>query len=174
LNFIYKSQYGKEGEEHNLFKQDYDIGLGYSLNDHWTISLNYKQEYERDTEGWLIEKRPHINLKYRWQWGPFRLENRNRTEFRFKENSDYVTRYRNKLSINIPLHWLMKQYNLYFANELFYNLNDEGFNRNRFYVGFFRNFKKFKPEIFGFWQYSEDDPSWVSEFILAFKLSLKL
>jgi hypothetical protein len=122
----------------NLYYQQSDIGFIYSgLADWIDIGLNYGLVFEKDdkTDRWHRENRPHVNLTFKWKMWNLSLSDRNRFEYRDRENAKDLWRYRNKFTIKTP--WKLTAWKLkpYVADEIFINLDDEHFNRNRFYAG---------------------------------------
>ena len=70
-----------------------DGGLSSRLKYWFYIGLNYRQIYEKKNGEWKEENRPHINGTFKWKWQEFKLENRNRFEYRIREEKKDVWRY---------------------------------------------------------------------------------
>jgi hypothetical protein len=170
----YQSHFGKAGTDHKLFKNITDLSLWYLVNKNLIVSIDYKQEYTRENEDWLIERRPHVNLRVRWEWLKLLFEDKSRIELRYFENSAFESRYRNRLWIRFPLQYFNLSIQPYVANEIFFNLNADGFNRNRIYLGLMVRINKIQPEVVGFWQITDEQVDWIQEFVLAFRLMLFL
>ncbi|MFC1590170.1 DUF2490 domain-containing protein [Candidatus Omnitrophota bacterium] len=84
----------------DFYYQHSDIGLGYSAIKKWlTLGINYRHIYEEKKGGWMVESRPHLNIAAKWKLYDCRFSNRGRFEYRIRENSNDVLRYRNKVTI---------------------------------------------------------------------------
>jgi len=134
--FTEELRFGNQGG--NLYYQRSDLGFVYSGFADWIdIGLNYGLIYEKDdkTDRWRRENRPHLNLTFKWKMWGLSLSDRNRFEYRDRENGKRLWRYRNKFTVKLP--WKLTAWKLqpYVADEVFINLDDEHFNRNRFYAG---------------------------------------
>jgi len=134
--FTEEFRFGNKGG--NLYYQSSDIGLIYSGFADWIdVGLNYGLIFEKDdkTDRWRKENRPHMNLTFKWKMWGLSLSDRNRFEYRDRQSAQNLWRYRNKFTIKTP--WKLTPWKLqpYVADEIFINLDDEHFNRNRFYAG---------------------------------------
>lgn len=86
---------------------------------------------------------------------------RSRLEYRNRENEKDVWRYRNKVTVKLPVELTALKLQPYVAEELFINLDEEGFNRNRLAGGFYINLSKnIKGDIYYLWQTSKSDRKW--------------
>jgi len=82
-------------------------------------------------------------------------------EYRDRENKKDVWRYRNKFMMKIPLELTKLKLQPYLADEVFINLDKEGYNRNRLYSGVAFNLSKnVKGEIYYLWQSSRSGGGW--------------
>ena len=126
---------GKSGDDPHLHNTD--IGLVYKGFGDWLdVGLNFKKEYERDSSGkFRRENRPHLNLTLKGQLYGLKVADRSRLEFRDKENTEDIWRYRNKFTINLP--FTLTKYNLqpYISDEIFINLGESTIKQNRFSAG---------------------------------------
>ena len=172
LQIGYQSHFGKSNTNHNLFRTITDLSLWYNVNKNLICSIDYKQEYARENEDWLIERRPHFNLRIRWNWFKLLFEDKSRIEFRYFEDSAYKSRYRNRILIRFPMQYFHISIHPYVGNEIFFNLNRVGFSRNRIYLGLMLRINKIQPEFFGFWQITDEEINWIQEFVVGFRLML--
>ena len=72
---------------------------------------------------------PKIDL-----WG-FKLDDRNRIEYRHFRFADDQARYRNRLTVKYPFAFHSIKIAPYVANEIFISSNGTGYNQNRFQSG---------------------------------------
>lgn len=83
------------------------------------------------------------------------MSDRSRLEYRDREIKKDIWRYRNKLTIRLPLEFTELKLKPYLADEVFINLDEEGYNRNRLYGGVsFELSKNLTGDIFYLWQSS--------------------
>ncbi len=126
---------GKSGDDPYLHNTD--IGLVYMGFADWLdVSLNFKKEYERDSSGkFRRENRPHLNLMFKGEMFGCKVGDRARIEFRDKEQTEDIWRFRNKFTINLP--FTLTKYNLqpYLSDEIFINLGESTVKQNRFVAG---------------------------------------
>lgn len=171
LFVLHQSQFGKTETNHFLFKSLGNVSLWYIFTEQFILSLDYLQEFTREQDEWLLERRPHVNVRYRWKWIGLSFEDKNRLEFRFLEGDDFQSRFRNRLMCKKPLkvsHLLLQPY---LAEEIFYDLTREGLYRNRIYTGIMLRKGVFQPELFGFWQISQENSFKENIFVVAFKMA---
>jgi hypothetical protein len=126
---------GKSGDDPYLHNTD--VGLVYKgLADWLDVSLNFKKEFERDSSGkFRRENRPHLNLMFKGQLCGLKVGDRARLEFRDKEKTEDIWRFRNKFTINLP--FTLTEFDLqpYVSDEIFINLGESTVKQNRFVAG---------------------------------------
>jgi hypothetical protein len=126
---------GESGDDPHLHNTD--VGLVYKgLADWLDVSLNFKKEYDRDSSGkFRRENRPHLNLMFKGEMYGFKVGDRVRLEFRDKEKTEDIWRFRNKFIINLP--FTLTEFNLqpYLSDEIFVNLGESTVKQNRFVAG---------------------------------------
>lgn len=123
------------GNAAELYYQHYDWGVVYGFDKLLDIGLNYRQVFDKSKTKWLEENRPHINATVKLDIWKFKLEDRNRLEYRhFKYKDDFI-RYRNKLTLKYPFEFRKIKISPYLSDEIFIASNGTGFNRNRLYSG---------------------------------------
>ena len=157
----------------NLYYHHYDLGYAYDANKHLTLGLNYRQVYDKKNGNFKIENRPHINATLKEEIAGFKLETRNRLEYRHFDYQEDSWRYRNKFTVKFPWKFTRLQIQPYLADEIFLNLNGIDFNRNRFYSGFTFNLtKNLKAEVYYLFQSAKSSGRWTDANVLGSKLKL--
>lgn len=147
----------------HLYYQHSDLGLVYKNFGDWIdLGLNYRQIFEKDSKGkWRPENSPHFNITLKGRLFDLDLSNRARFQYRDRENKKDVWRYRNKVTVKLPLELTKLKLQPYLANEVFINLDEEGYNRNRLYSGVsFKLSKNLKGNVFYLWQSSKSGGGW--------------
>ena len=86
-------------------------------------------------------------------------------EYRDRENKKDIWRYRNKVTAELPLEITVPLTELklhpYLADEVFINLDGQGYNKNRVYSGVsFKLWKNSKGSIYYLWQSSSKSGGW--------------
>ena len=145
-----------------VYYQHSDIEFTWSgLADWIDLGFNFRQINEKDSEGTCRpEYRPHINLTFKNLLG-LDLSNRSRLEYRDRDTSEDVWRYRNETTYKFP--FTLTAWNLkpYIADEIFIEEDSRNMSRNRFYAGFgFNITESIKGEVFYLLQSSRDDGRW--------------
>jgi len=136
------------------------------------LSANYRQVFQKKNKKWNTEYGPHINGTVKAKWNDLVFKDRNRFEYRIKENADNSWRYRNKLSMDLPFKWTKLNIQPYVADEIFYDFNENRLNRNRAYAGFKILFlENLKGEIYYMYQ-STKSSEWKGCNILGTSLKL--
>ncbi len=126
-------RFGEDASE--FYYQHYDWGVVYGFDKRLDIGLNYRQVYEKYKHKWREENRPHMNATVKLDLWKFKLEDRNRLEYRhFRYRDDFI-RYRNKLTLKLPFAVKDVKIAPYVSDEIFISSNGTGFNRNRLYSG---------------------------------------
>jgi len=130
----------------HLYYQHSDIGFTRLNVKSWLdVGFNYRQIFEKDNKGdWTKENSPHINFTLKDKWGDYKISNRLRIQFRDRKYKKDLWRYRNKFTVKFPHRLTALKLQPYLADEIFINLNSEGYNRNRFYSGVSFNLNKQK------------------------------
>jgi len=120
----------------DLYFHRSDFGIAYEVTDWFILSLNYWHDYNMKNSQWSQEKRPHINLTFKWKLGKFKFQDRNRFENRFQPGKDSFWRFRNRLTLTPSLRFTKYNIQPYLADEVFFDFKENEVNRNRIYVGF--------------------------------------
>ena len=157
----------------HLYRHHSDLGFVYkSLADWIDLGFNYKQVFQKDSKGtWRQENRPHLNVTLKGKLFGLDLSDRSRLEYRDRENKKDLWRYRNKLTVKLPLELTALKLQPYLADEVFINLDGEGYNRNRLYSGLsLKLSKNIKAEVYYLWQSSESSGGWEDINVLGTQL----
>ena len=139
----------------DFYYQHTEMGLVYSgLADWLDVGFDYRQISEKDSTGaWRDEHRPQLNVTLKTKLLGLDWADRSRFEYRDRENKKDLWRYRNKLTLKLPVELTELKLKPYIAEEVFINLDEEGYNRNRLYAGAsFKLAGNLKGEIFYMWQ----------------------
>jgi len=120
----------------NLYYEHTDIGFKYQgLANRLDVGLNYRHIQEKSNGRWRKEYRPHFNLTLKGRLLNFGLINRSRFEFREREGKSDMWRYRNKFTIKFPVALTALKLKPFLADEVFIEMSDRGYHRNRLYSG---------------------------------------
>ena len=156
----------------DFYYHHYDAGFVYSLNKNLDLGVNYRQVYEKKKGEFKDENRPHINGTLKFDLSGFKLEDRNRLEYRHFNYQEDSWRYRNKFTLKFPWKFTKLEIQPYLADEIFVDLNEGIFNRNRFYSGLGLSLtKNIKAEIYYLLQ-STKSSNWTEASVLGTKLKL--
>jgi len=161
--FAFEEEFRFKESGGHLYHHYSDVGFVYKSFADWVdFGFNYRQVFEKDSKGeWREENRPHLNVTLKGKLFDLDLSDRSRLEYRDRENKKDVWRYRNKFMMKIPLELTKLKLQPYLADEVFINLDKEGYNRNRLYSGVtFKLSKNVKGEIYYLWQSSRASSGW--------------
>lgn len=139
-----------------------DIWLYYlGLADWLSLGAGYKRVYTKIPDGWKTEDRPMLDIAAKTKVHGFGVADRSRFEFRFPEGQDFVTRYRNKLTITSPVTFTPLEIEPYVAEEVFINFDEQLFNQQRLYGGVFIPLhEKVRLELFYIWKLDKSGDEW--------------
>lgn len=146
-----------------LYYHHSDLGFVYkSLADWIDVGVNFRKIYTKDSGGeWRQEDRPHLNVTLKTKIFGCQMSDLSRVEYRDREKAEDFWRYRNKLTVKLPVELTALKLQPYFAEEVFISMNGEGFNRNRLFSGFtVKISKNVKGDIFYIWQADRAEGSW--------------
>jgi len=137
LDFKLKPElrYNKNFDNH--YYTHIEFGFDWKFKDWLVLSPYYRHVNENKNDDWKIEYRPHLNATIKWKFDKISFENRNRLEYRAKEDIEFF-RYRNKLTAKMQKYTQFK-IQPYLAEEPFYDFDAQELNKNRIYAGV--NFK---------------------------------
>ncbi len=164
-------RFGDDASE--FFYQHYDAGLLYDVNKNLSLGVNYRQVYELKGGEFKAEERPHFNAVLKGDLWGFQLDDRNRFEYRHFSYQEDFWRYRNKFTAKFPWKFTKLKIQPYLADEIFVDLKETDFSRNRFYSGLgFDLTKNIKAEMYYMLQLSKSSGKWTKANVLGTKLKL--
>ena len=140
-----------------------DLGVVYKSIASWIdLGVNFRKVYKKDSKGkWTQEDRPHLNATLKGKVFGLDVSDRSRLEYRDIENEKDIWRYRNKLTVRLPVELTGLKLQPFFAEEAFISMDGKGYNSNRVYGGFgVKVSKNVKGDIFYMWQADKSDGSW--------------
>jgi len=123
----------RDGEH---FEQEDEVLFTYKgLGDWIDVGVGYKLVYKEDSSNeWRRENRPFVEATVKKDLWGLKWSDRNRLEYRQKENSPDLFRYRNRLKMQIPYNLFDLPLQPYVADEVFIQ-EETGMNRNRLIAG---------------------------------------
>lgn len=162
-------RFGENASE--LYYQHYEWGAIFGFDKMLDIALCYRLVLDKYKHKWREEDQPNVNMTLKFDLWKFKLDDRNRIEyrhFRFKEDS---VRYRNKFGIKLPLDLLKMKVSPYAADEIFIASDSTGFNENRFSSGIEFGLTKYvKADIYYMFKSNKiKDEKWNSANVLGIK-----
>ncbi|MDD5194674.1 MAG: DUF2490 domain-containing protein [Candidatus Omnitrophica bacterium] len=164
-------RWGDDASE--FYYHHYDAGFVHSLNKYLDLGINYRQAYEKKKGEFKTENRPHLNAILKYDFYGFKVDDRNRLEYRYFDYQADSWRYRNKFTVKFPWKFTGLEIQPYLANEIFLDFQNKAFSRNRFYSGFTMSFtKNLKGEIYYLLQSSKSGDVWTDANVLGTKLKL--
>lgn len=138
-SILSRSQVTLRNDFRDLYFWYADAGLAYSITPAWRTELAYRHAEWDFGGGWLIERRPMVNLDWFGNAKGIRLNNRSRMEYRdFKWDKETDWRFRNRTRIELP--WQVMGISPFFEEEFFY-----GFNRDAMEMNWLTTGLQFKP-----------------------------
>lgn len=147
----------------NPYLHNVDLGIVYKGLTEWLdLGFNFKKEYEKDSSGkFRHENRPHLNITVRGKLFDLPASNRSRLEWRDFENKEEVWRYRNKMTVKLPIKLTKLNLQPYVAEEWFVNLGDDNINQNRLFSGIsFKLSKNINGSVYYLWKTSKISGGW--------------
>ncbi|MGC6285345.1 MAG: DUF2490 domain-containing protein [Polaribacter sp.] len=116
------------------------LGMNYKINENWTTTFGYgildiDRVFNDDNSPNVLEHRFYEQFTYSTKYlktpfsHRFRLEHRN---LHFDNSSDFVNRFRYRIQGKLKF---SNNFYLKMSNEIFYELNSNSFNENRWYNG---------------------------------------
>jgi hypothetical protein len=161
-SFEEEFKFGDDAGE--LYYHHSDLGFVYrSFADWIDLGFNYRQISERaDSEGqWRQENRPHLNITFKGTLFDLDVSDRSRFDYRDRENKRDHWRYRNKITVKVPLELTGLKLKPYLADEVYIPLNDDNITKNKIYAGVsFKVLENMTGEIFYLWESSRSTGYW--------------
>ncbi len=152
-----------------------DLGFVYKGMADWvSVGFNYRQISEEDAKGiWREEHRPHLNATLTSKLFGLDVSDRSRLEYRDREIQKDIWRYRNKVTVRLPVELTQFKLQPYLADEVFLNLAGERFDKNRFWSGFFVDLtKNIKGEIYYMLDSTKSGANWKETNVLGISLKV--
>jgi len=115
-----------------------DTGIDYKLFDWLVLGPRYRYIKARfNSSDELTENRLHMNVELKMKWKMLSVESRSRYEYRTFENDIIKHRFTERIKIAIPLGWKIKNRSLeiYFSDELYYDIDNHEVNNNENHLG---------------------------------------
>lgn len=157
----------------DFYYHHYDYGIMANAGKYISVGVNYRQVYEQKKWEFKTENRPHVNLALKYELWGFKLEDRNRFEYRHFDYQDDSCRYRNKATIKLPVNIAKIEVAPYVADEIFISTNGSGLDRNRLYSGLEIGItKNIKADIYYLLQAGKSSGKWSDINALGTKLKI--
>ncbi len=183
INDRWKARAGEEvrfREHAGISYYDTHIGTAFQVWKSVLLGADYFQVRQTRTLGkkslWYWESRPRIYVTLQCKYKGFSFDNRNLLEFRFKQNTEDTTRYRNMVTVTAPWKWTRFEFQPYIANEVFFETNRNGLVEDRLYNGVkYHLWRNLYGSCFYLRQYSKNSLAKWKEFNvlgIGFKVSL--
>lgn len=165
-------RFGENASE--FYYQHYDWGVVFGFDKMLDLTLGYRLALEKYKHKWREEDQPNINAILKFDLWKFKIDDRNRIEyrhFRFKEDS---VRYRNKLGIKLPLDILKMKVSPYVSDEILITSDSTGFNENRISSGIEFGLTKYvKADIYYMFKSNKiKDDKWNNANVLGTKVKI--
>jgi len=172
LAFEEEFRWGNNANE--FYYHHYDIGFFYNLEKWLNIGGGYRHIYELKKGKFKLENEPYLTATLLWDLKGFKIEDRNRTEYRHFDYQDDSWRYRNKVTVKLPWKFTKLEIQPYISDEIFIGFDGATeLNQNRVSPGLTMNLtKNLKLDVYYMLQDSKSSGKWVDTNILGTKLKL--
>jgi hypothetical protein len=168
-NFEQEYKFGDDAGE--FYYNHSDLGFVYKSFADWIdLGFNYRLAFERAGSAgeWKQENRPHLHVTFKGTLFDLDVSDRSRFEFRDREDKEDHWRYRNKVTVKVPLELTGLKLKPYLADEVFIPLNDDNISKNRIYAGVsFKVLENMTGEIFYLWETSRSTGFWKDTNVLG-------
>jgi len=134
LDFKIKPELRYNDDFDNHYYKHVGIGLEWKIARWFVLAPYYRQVEQRGKTEWKSEHRPHLNATFKWTLFGLHFSDRNRLEYRDKEDGDDSFRYRNKFTVKLPKVTRLKM-QWYLADEPYFDFHVDELNKNRVYIG---------------------------------------
>jgi hypothetical protein len=105
-------------------------GLGYQLNDAWSLRAGYRHVWFRPQAQWLEEDRLYLEAFYADRIGDARFSSRSRVEFRYFDYREDDVRLRNEFTLEPALTLGHASLHPYLEEEFFFGTREGRFEAN--------------------------------------------
>ncbi len=160
----------------NFYYEHTDAGFVYSGLAKWLdVGANFRYISEKNDEnGWVQENRPHLNATLKGRMFGLSVSDRNRIEYRDREEEKDVWRYQNKLTVTFPFELTALKLKPYVADSIFITLNDDNIDENRVYSGFICGLTEWLDlDLYFMWDTSRSDGEWKDIKVLGTSFKLR-
>ncbi len=161
----------------DLYYYHTDVGLIFKANPNVDLSLNYRHIDTKSNRGaeWTEENRPHGNVTFKGKLGDFQVEQRNRFEFRVRDNRDDIWRYRSRVLLAHPLTLGGVACTPYVSEEAFIDTDLGDFNQFRTAAGVKKKFgDHVMADVYYLWQTAESSTEWTDTHFIGLALGYTL
>ena len=173
LRLACEEEFRWQDNANEFYYHHYDVGLFYNLKKYLNIGVGYRHVYELKKGKFKLENEPYVTTTLLWDLKGFKFEDRNRMEYRHFDYQADSWRYRNKFTVKLPWKFTRLEIQPYLADEIFLDLQNKAFSRNRFYSGLCMSLtKNLKAEIYYLLQSTRSRASWIDANILGTKVKL--
>ena len=148
-------------------------GLGYQLNNEWSVRAGYRHAWIKPQDEWLEEDRLFAEGYYADKFDGFRVSNRARAEWRYFDYREKYSRVRNEIAVEAP--WSLTSLALkpYLEEEFFYSTNAGRFEANWLGGGLaWRPAKGVKMKVGYRWNHFRVGEEWRDRDVLVLGLNL--
>lgn len=141
-------RWGNDSRE--FFYQHYDLGYTRQLKKWLSLGGGYRQVLSLQKNKWLVENEPYITATLFWELKGFKLDSRNRLEYRHFDYQSDMGRYRNKFTLKFPWKITKLEIQPFLSDEVMFRFGGTNqFSENRAYSGVMFGFgKNLKAEIY--------------------------
>ncbi len=160
----------------DFYYEHTELGILYSGFFKWLdVSLNFRHALtESPSNKWKKEEQPGFHATFKFKIKDYDFSDRNRFEYRIREDSDDFWRYRNMVTMRFPLK--LTRYNIqpYLSDEFFVDFDKEELNENRAYAGLsFKLSKNWGADLYYLWRRVKSGDKWTTNNILGTRLKLE-
>ena len=141
----------------NLYYEHSELAFTYSGLAEWLdAGAGFRLIYEKDSsDDFKRENMPYIVVTLKGRLFDLPVSTRSRIEYRDRTAKEDVWRYRNKITVKLPVELTPLKLKPYLADEIFITLNDDNVDKNRLYLGAALPLSQsVEAEIFYMWQTS--------------------
>ncbi len=126
-------RFGENASE--FFYQHYEFGPVFGFSKILDLGFFYRLVLEKYKHKWREEDEPSVNATLKYDLWKFKLEDKNRLEYRHYRYKDDSVRYRNKFTVKYPVNFKSITVSPYAADEIFVSSDATGYNENRLFAG---------------------------------------
>ena len=155
-----------------LYHQHTELGLAYVGLAKWLeAGVNFRHTVQKSNGSWKREEQPSIHGILKATWKGYRISDRNRLEYRIKEDAEDYWVYRNLLTVSFPLEITRLKFRPFWADEFFVDFNTKELCENRFYDGFSFNINKtIGMEVYYMWRRVKSSNAWATDNVFGTRL----